>query len=115
MGDQRTCVITFLDGDGMEHSVELTVESLYEAAITSQDRQLPPRWGSGSTPNPHATEWLFRCVFRITVHADYLYLRECAGSAYCAVNSFYPTFGEAIGFMSVFRENGRVLAVRRPL
>jgi hypothetical protein len=38
MGEQRRCVITFRDGDGIEHSVEITAESLYEAAILALDR-----------------------------------------------------------------------------
>lgn len=38
MGDQRWCVIAFRDGEGVEHSVELTAESLYEASILALDR-----------------------------------------------------------------------------
>jgi hypothetical protein len=32
VGNARTCVVSFVDSDGIRHSVEVAAESLYEAA-----------------------------------------------------------------------------------
>jgi hypothetical protein len=49
MGEPRKCLVTFRDGEGVEHAVELTAESLYEATILALDRFRRCAWSREAT------------------------------------------------------------------
>ena len=44
MPEVRSCVITYQDIEGVKHSVEVTAESLYEAAILGMKAMKVPNW-----------------------------------------------------------------------
>ena len=44
MAELRSCIVSYQDLDGITHSVEVTAESLYEAAILGLAAMKVPRW-----------------------------------------------------------------------
>src|SRR5262249_29820071 len=44
MADLRSCIVSYRDLEGITHSVEVTAESLYEAAILGIVAMKIPRW-----------------------------------------------------------------------
>ena len=44
MPELRACVVSYQDLDGVTHSVEVTAETLYEAAILGMQALKVPRW-----------------------------------------------------------------------
>ena len=50
MPGARTCIVSFRDWDGMEHSVEVTAESLYEAAALGVKQFRSSRFAEATGP-----------------------------------------------------------------
>jgi hypothetical protein len=44
MGSTRRCIISFRDGDGVEHMIEVTAESLYEAGALALQQFRRSEW-----------------------------------------------------------------------
>ncbi|HLK66655.1 MAG TPA: hypothetical protein VKU19_24640 [Bryobacteraceae bacterium] len=44
MAELRSCIVSYKDLDGITHSIEVTAESLYEAAILGLAAMKVPRW-----------------------------------------------------------------------
>lgn len=44
MAELRSCSVSYADLDGITHSVEVTAETLYEAAILGMNALKVPRW-----------------------------------------------------------------------
>ena len=44
MSGMRSCIVSYQDLDGVAHSVEVTAETLYEAAVLGMAAMKVPRW-----------------------------------------------------------------------
>jgi hypothetical protein len=44
VSDPRKCIVTFRDGEGVEHAAELTASSLYEAALLALHQFRQSAW-----------------------------------------------------------------------
>lgn len=49
MPDVRTCVVSYIDMEGVKHSVEITAGTLFEAAIIGMNAMKVPDWFNRST------------------------------------------------------------------
>jgi hypothetical protein len=49
MGQPRQCVVTFRDAEGVEHAVDVTAESLYEAAALALQQFRRSEWSRGAS------------------------------------------------------------------
>jgi hypothetical protein len=47
--DVRTCLVSYMDLDGVKHSVEITAGSLFEAAVVGMNAMKVPDWFNRST------------------------------------------------------------------
>ena len=50
MGNARTCIVSFIDSEGIQHSVEVAAESLYEAAALAVNEFRRHPWTDGMEP-----------------------------------------------------------------
>jgi hypothetical protein len=48
----RACVVSFQDAEGIQHSVQVAAESLYEAAVLALREFRTDRFGGDSLPGP---------------------------------------------------------------
>jgi hypothetical protein len=50
VGNARTCIVSFVDSEGIRHSIEVAAESLYEAAALAVREFRRHRWTDGMEP-----------------------------------------------------------------
>jgi hypothetical protein len=48
----KACVVTFQDSEGIQHSVQVAAESLYEAAVLALREFKASRFGGDALPGP---------------------------------------------------------------
>ena len=50
VGNARNCVVSFVDSEGIQHSIEVAAESLFEAAALAVKEFRRPPWTDGMEP-----------------------------------------------------------------
>jgi hypothetical protein len=49
MGNERKCIVSFRDDDGVQHQVEIAAESLYEAGALALQQFRRSEWSRGAS------------------------------------------------------------------
>lgn len=81
MSDERDCIVKLVDSHGVEHSVKVRAESVYEAALKGLNRLKQVGWEGNSSTIGHVTVevWEEPTCHRVDVPRMLQWLKDSGG------------------------------------